>query len=609
MKNARSIWVMLVVGLMAGGAASAPKAAKPRHNVILFVADGLRSQIVTPETAPALAALRSEGVDFQNSHSLFPTVTTANASAMATGHYLGDTGDFGNILYTGETPLPAPVNGVMAAVENDGHLTRLNERFGGNYLGEESLLAAARRQGYQTASIGKLGPTSVHDVTQRDGASIVIDDSTGLKTPDGIPLSDEIKAAITAAGLPAAAPDRGPNGSAGAYDKPGTLAANVGQQDWFVRIATDVLFPRFKKAGKPFAMVFWSRDPDGTQHNQGDSLNSLVPGVNGKTAMAGIRNASDNLERLRDALKAQGLDKTTDIVVTADHGFSTATKDVPSSASSKFTYRDVKPGFIPPGFLAVDISLWLKQPLWSPDGAEISTAAGAHPPGGNALVGPDAAHPQVAVAANGGADLIYLPGKDAQRQAQDLAGFLSRQDYVSAIFVRDDLGPIAGALPMSAVNLMGSALTPRPAIVVGFRNWTQGCPKPDTCQVIVSDSSQQMGQGSHGSLGRGDTHNFMAAVGPDFKKGFVDAAPVSNADLAWTIADAIGITLKPKGKLTGRVIREALKGGKPVKFQTKTLTSDKTPEGFHTVLNYQIADGRRYFDAAGMPGRVFGLKP
>ncbi len=28
----------------------------------------------------------------------------------------------------------------------------------------------------------------------------------------------------------------------------------------------------FKARNKPFVLVFWSRDPDGTQHNQGDSL-------------------------------------------------------------------------------------------------------------------------------------------------------------------------------------------------------------------------------------------------------------------------------------------------------------------------------------------------
>jgi Type I phosphodiesterase / nucleotide pyrophosphatase len=80
---------------------SAVFAADSPHNVVLFVADGLRGMIVNRETAPAMTALRDEGVWFRNSHSLFPTFTTANASAMATGHYLGDTGDFSNSIFAG----------------------------------------------------------------------------------------------------------------------------------------------------------------------------------------------------------------------------------------------------------------------------------------------------------------------------------------------------------------------------------------------------------------------------------------------------------------------------------------------------------------------------
>jgi Type I phosphodiesterase / nucleotide pyrophosphatase len=67
-----------------------------QQNIVLCVADGLRSAAVSPETAPTMARIRAQGVDFRNSHSLFPTDTTANASAIATGHFLGDTGDFGN---------------------------------------------------------------------------------------------------------------------------------------------------------------------------------------------------------------------------------------------------------------------------------------------------------------------------------------------------------------------------------------------------------------------------------------------------------------------------------------------------------------------------------
>src|SRR5258705_2539475 len=87
------------------GAALAQNAT-PR-NLILFVPDGLRGRIVTPQTAPAMAEVRDKGVNFKNSHSLFPTFTMANGSAMASGHYLGDTGTFSNTIYTGYSPAPA----------------------------------------------------------------------------------------------------------------------------------------------------------------------------------------------------------------------------------------------------------------------------------------------------------------------------------------------------------------------------------------------------------------------------------------------------------------------------------------------------------------------
>ena len=99
--------VLLSAGLtlMSTGMALAQNATP--HNLILFVPDGLRGRIVTPQTAPTMADIRDKGVNFKNSHSLFPTFTTANASAMATGHYLGDTGDFSNTIYTGYPVKPA----------------------------------------------------------------------------------------------------------------------------------------------------------------------------------------------------------------------------------------------------------------------------------------------------------------------------------------------------------------------------------------------------------------------------------------------------------------------------------------------------------------------
>src|ERR1700748_1601438 len=113
---------MAAAFLFAPSADAAPNGAAPR-NIVIFVADGLRSHSVTPETAPALAAVRAEGVDFANSHSLYPTITTPNAAAIATGHLLGDTGDFGNTIYVG-APLPAPYGSSLAAIEEGGPTLR-----------------------------------------------------------------------------------------------------------------------------------------------------------------------------------------------------------------------------------------------------------------------------------------------------------------------------------------------------------------------------------------------------------------------------------------------------------------------------------------------------
>jgi len=65
------------------------------------VMDGLRAEAVNPTDAPTMTALRTRGVHFANSHALFPTFTTPNAAAIATGHYPGDTADFSNFLFAG----------------------------------------------------------------------------------------------------------------------------------------------------------------------------------------------------------------------------------------------------------------------------------------------------------------------------------------------------------------------------------------------------------------------------------------------------------------------------------------------------------------------------
>ena len=156
-------------------------------------------------------------------------------------------------------------------IENDVVIGDVDEHFAGNYLNEEVLLQRARAKGYSTAAIGKVGPTLLFDHTDRaDGPglhTIVLDDATG--GAKGVPLSDEMKAALTNAGLPPATPGRGENSKAGDFRR---LRApphpTLRSRPIWAEVATEVVLPMFKERNKPFVLVFWSRDPDGKPAQQ-----------------------------------------------------------------------------------------------------------------------------------------------------------------------------------------------------------------------------------------------------------------------------------------------------------------------------------------------------
>jgi hypothetical protein len=196
---------------------------------------------------------------------------------------------------------------------------------------------------------------------------------------------------------------------------------------------------------------------------------------------------------------------------------------------------------------------------------------------------------------------VYVPSKSVEMVRQTIK-ILAQLDYVGGIFVDDAFCPAAtdcpGALPMSAVGLIGTSHVPRPAIVVSYKVFYK-TPGDLQSAAQISDTTLQEGQGMHGGFGRDQTFNNMAAIGPDFKSGFVDEAPMGNIDIAPTLAKILGIAMPSIGSLKGRVLQEALASGEGAKVgEVKTMVSAPAQNGIRTVLEYQEASGVRYYDRA-----------
>jgi arylsulfatase A-like enzyme len=650
-------WLLLTTGALglALVLAQGLAAAGPRRNVVLFVADGMRHGSINPEDTPAHWTVRTRGVHFQNSHAAFPTVTMTNAAVLATGHPPGDTGIFGNSLWAGFASfdtgnfdlLPGPP---LPFLEDNRVLADLQGHFDGGALPSETLLALARANGYRSAAVGKLGPVPIQDLAAIAPANgvfptalpgIIVDDSTGGAA--GLPWPAELASQLRLDGFPAAAPSRSNgyeasspfnNGWSGDRSTPGTLAANVVQQEWLDEVTRRYVLPWLTQdAGVPFAMVYWARDPDATQHNQGDSLGTLFPGINGDTSRRAVRNADRSLGRLLAWLDAHpDVKANTDVLVSSDHGFATISRsqlDRSGRSTSRESARhdylgadgriDTLKGTLPYGCLALDLAYDLQLSLFDPDqrshggrsyrqlrigssGELVPLTTWEHPAKGNALLGvslrkPDGSDARLIVAANGGSDLVYVPRHDRETVARVVERALG-YDYVGSVFVDDAYGELPGTLPLSAINLTGSARLPRPAIVVAFKVFYLN---PDDLQsaIQLSDTSFQEGQGMHGAFGRDTTYNNMAAIGPDFKQGFVDPLPVGNGDVAPTLAHLMGVEL-PRRSYAGRVLSEAFAGAAvPTPPPHQSLRS-KAASGRQTVLEYQEHEGVRYLDAAGL---------
>lgn len=633
------------------------------HNVILFVTDGLRHDSVTLEYSPTIYGLRQEGVDFANSHSLFPTVTTANASALATGHGLGDTGNFANSLFDDERSCQQEPRHVIFNMENNFDLALLNclhttADHEGVYLGvADTLISLARAKGYNTAVVGKLGPTAIQDVSdvrlnedlsalRQPRFTIIVDIATGH-------MEEKDPRKMVPFPIPDRFWDRMPRENGKMKPAPGNgdlKTANAVQQEYFTDVVVGTILPEFAKdffeQKKGFFLVFWSADPDRTQHNQEDSPDKLEPGINGLNSKLAIHNADQNLTEILKGLKALKLVDHTDIIVAADHGFSTISKGA-LDASGFSQMKNYSAGVLadpepqkrrlPPGFLAFDLAhiLGMDERIYDPSkiqgdpNSPLKSYLRVDPRdpafkgingsliGGTGKVLKDKTDAEIITQPSGNSELIYFPQIDPNQDnsknplAAKICDFLTQQDYIDGVFVRHDLGEIPGTLPLLSIGLDdGSARLPTPAIIINFKGFALDPHKPWSTWVQIADTTLKQGQGQHGGLNRADTFNNIIAKGPDFRGKYRDLVPVSNADVAQTIAHILKLDRarlnSKESKWEGRVLYEALTaeagGHDPPKCTYEIKCSKPTDKGFETVLEFQTLNQSNrkfyYFDEA-----------
>jgi predicted AlkP superfamily pyrophosphatase or phosphodiesterase len=543
--------------------------------VILMVWDGLRPDSVTTRDTPNLYEMAHQGTRFDRHHSIYPTLTMVNAAALATGAspaingFVGNTMFFGPVLADKAAALDATPLGEKLAkplmFENTEMLASLNSDsgFAGRLLGLDTIGQQLEREGGFLSVSGKAGPTFLFDDRVESVKGGV--DSNGNPHKDYEFVTDDL------AEPPQPGAEKIPAASAEGV-------ADSARDSYFTRAVTDKAIPAAKlasDAGRPALIVLWAHNPDLTQH---------LAGLGTLPAMEALSTTDLNLAKVRAAIVSTGIADRTDLIVASDHGFATVRMTVDLNA--------------------LLTTAGLKKALDSQD---------------------------VVVARNGGSDLIYLsktafPNENARRdELQKIVNFAEAQEWCGPIFSRDlapmvtegkrrrrstekpYLGWIDGTFAQQVIGIFNPSRSPD--LVVSFREISdqdnEKLTGPDAPafalaakgQTQVKNNSKTLvhavkgilyadapsgfttGMGMHGAAGTAEIHNFAAAIGPDFKRNFVDTNPTANVDIAPTITSILHIApnVGPGGaRPSGRVMTEAFPGerqwvgtAKPIALSTK----------------------------------------
>jgi Type I phosphodiesterase / nucleotide pyrophosphatase len=253
----------------------------------IMVWDGLRPDQISPTVTPNLCHLAEQGVWFERSYAVYPSLTRANSPAISTGCRPGRAGVPGNTFL-----LPSDNAWLSYSTGDAASLERLAEADGRPILLVDTLADRVHRAGGRTVVVGSGSPGSAW-----------------LQHPRAIESSDP----VIADGIPSMAPFMDAVRQRFGPLPPKHALPATAWTTYFTRIVTEFVLPEVM----PTLLVFWHTDPDHTSHFRGHS----AP----ETAQA-LRDADAHLGAIVDTYTRLGLRETTAIIVTSDHGGSTITR-------------------------------------------------------------------------------------------------------------------------------------------------------------------------------------------------------------------------------------------------------------------------------------------
>jgi predicted AlkP superfamily pyrophosphatase or phosphodiesterase len=284
---------------------SATQTSNQSRHVVVVVWDGMRPDFVSEQNTPTLWKLVHEGVTFRNHHSVYPSATNVNGTALITGVYPGKNGIIANHVYRPDIDSRNAID-----VENPAVVKRGDELSGGKYVSLSTIAELVQRAGGRTimASAKTVGLLLDRKVEHASGLTSA-DDPSGTHA---LPSQAHVRNSVTlfaGKSLPGDA-------LAPITDVLGPFPSGHVQQDaWTTKAVTDFLV----KDGVPTLSILWLGEPDLTQHES-------APGA--PEALTAIKSADENLASVLSALDRQKARETTDLFVVSDHGFSTIRRSI-----------------------------------------------------------------------------------------------------------------------------------------------------------------------------------------------------------------------------------------------------------------------------------------